>query len=120
MSEPKESSYFLPDVQTCRIWHAQSGQDDLGVEKQWSGESGREGKGTLIMTHVPMPEGVRLSTELLDWLRLSIADAVVVSGRMEQEIIEILLDSDGCRSEAEAQASPSAGAGEFNRGAGEC
>lgn len=39
--------------------------------------------------HVPMPEGVRLSTELPDWVRLAIADAVVVFGRMEQEIIEI-------------------------------
>jgi hypothetical protein len=41
------------------------------------------------MTHVPMPEGVRLSTALPDWARLAIADAVVVFGRMEQEIIEI-------------------------------
>jgi hypothetical protein len=44
-----------------------------------------------------MPEGVRLSTELPEWLRLSIADAVVVFGRMEQEIIEIswiLTDAD--------------------------
>ena len=38
---------------------------------------------------VPMPEGVRLSAELPDWVKLSIADAVVTFGRMEQEIIEI-------------------------------
>ncbi len=47
--------------------------------------------------HVPMPEGVRLSHELPEWLRLAIADAVVVFGRMEQEIIEIawiLTDAD--------------------------
>ena len=34
--------------------------------------------------HVPMPEGVRLSSELPEWVKLSIADAVVVFGRMEQ------------------------------------
>lgn len=39
--------------------------------------------------HVSMPEGVRLSVELPEWVRLAIADAVVVFGRMEQEIIEI-------------------------------
>src|SRR4051794_40795704 len=39
--------------------------------------------------HVPMPEGVHLSRELPEWARLSIADAVVLFGRMEQEIIEI-------------------------------
>lgn len=39
--------------------------------------------------HVPMPEGVRLSSELPDWVKLSIADAVVVFGRIEQEAIEI-------------------------------
>ena len=47
--------------------------------------------------HVSMPEGVQLSTELPDWVRLAIADAVVVFGRLEQEIIEIswiLLDAD--------------------------
>ena len=38
---------------------------------------------------VPMPEGVRLSAELPNWVKLSIADAVVTFGRMEQEIIEI-------------------------------
>ena len=37
----------------------------------------------------PMPEGVQLSTELADWVRLAVADAVIVFGRMEQEIIEI-------------------------------
>ena len=36
-----------------------------------------------------MPEGVYLSNELPDWVRLSIADAVVLFGRLEQEIIEI-------------------------------
>lgn len=40
--------------------------------------------------HVPMPEGTYLSPELPEWVRLAIADAVVVFGRMEQEIIEIL------------------------------
>jgi len=39
--------------------------------------------------HVPMPKGVRLSSELFEWVKLSIADAVVVFGRMEQEAIEI-------------------------------
>ncbi|TAN59442.1 MAG: hypothetical protein EPN20_15100 [Magnetospirillum sp.] len=39
--------------------------------------------------HVPMPEGVRLSSELPEWLRLAIADAVVLFGRIEQEAIEI-------------------------------
>ncbi|MGC2221572.1 MAG: hypothetical protein WA624_03985 [Methylocella sp.] len=39
--------------------------------------------------HVPMPEGVHLSLELLQWVKLSIADAVVLFGRMEQEVIEI-------------------------------
>jgi hypothetical protein len=39
--------------------------------------------------YVPMPEGVRLSAELPEWLRLAIADAVVLFGRMEQETIEI-------------------------------
>ena len=39
--------------------------------------------------HVPMPEGVRLSPELPQWVRLSIAEAVVLFGRMEQETIEI-------------------------------
>jgi hypothetical protein len=36
-----------------------------------------------------MPKGVRLSSELFEWVKLSIADAVVVFGRMEQEAIEI-------------------------------
>jgi hypothetical protein len=47
--------------------------------------------------HVPMPEGVQLSPELPDWVKLAIADAVVVFGRVEQEIIEIswiLTDAD--------------------------
>jgi hypothetical protein len=39
--------------------------------------------------YVPMPEGVHLSPELPEWLKLSIGDAVVLFGRMEQEIIEI-------------------------------
>jgi hypothetical protein len=38
---------------------------------------------------VPMPEGVRLSAELPDWVKLSIADAIVTFGRIEQEMIEI-------------------------------
>ena len=36
-----------------------------------------------------MPEGVRLSSELPEWVKLSIADAVVMFGRIEQEVIEI-------------------------------
>jgi hypothetical protein len=49
--------------------------------------------------YVPMPEGVRLSPELPEWLKLSIADAVVLFGRMEQEIIEIawVLDDAGLK-----------------------
>jgi len=39
--------------------------------------------------HVTMPKGVRLSSKLPEWVKLSIADAVVVFGRMEQEAIEI-------------------------------
>lgn len=39
--------------------------------------------------HVPMPEGVQLSPEMPQAVRLSIADAVVLFGRMEQEAIEI-------------------------------
>lgn len=39
--------------------------------------------------HIPMPEGVQLSPELPQSVRLSIADAVVLFGRMEQEAIEI-------------------------------
>lgn len=39
--------------------------------------------------HVPMREGVRLTSELPEWVKLSIAEAVVVFGRMEQEAIEI-------------------------------
>ena len=48
-------------------------------------EVGRE----LVAMHVPMPAGVRLSPELPQWVRLAIADAVVLFGRMEQETIEI-------------------------------
>jgi hypothetical protein len=57
-------------------------------------------KGSVVkeeLMHVPMPEGVHLSPELPEWVKLSIADAVVVFGRMEQEIIEIswiLMDAD--------------------------
>jgi len=36
-----------------------------------------------------MPEDVRLSLELPEWVKLSIADAVVLFGRIEQEVIEI-------------------------------
>lgn len=39
--------------------------------------------------HTPMPEGVRLSPDLPQWVRLAIADAVVLFGRTEQETIEI-------------------------------
>ena len=39
--------------------------------------------------YVTMPEGVQLSPELPQTVRLSIADAVVLFGRMEQEAIEI-------------------------------
>jgi hypothetical protein len=39
--------------------------------------------------HVAMPEGVRLSAELPQEVRLAIADAVVLFGRIEQETIEI-------------------------------
>ncbi|MBF0560815.1 MAG: hypothetical protein HQL37_02120 [Alphaproteobacteria bacterium] len=39
---------------------------------------------------VPMAEGVQLSAELPEWVKLAIADAVVLSGRIEQEIIEIM------------------------------
>ena len=34
--------------------------------------------------HVPMPEGVRLSSELPQWVKLSIADAVVLFGRKKR------------------------------------
>ena len=47
--------------------------------------------------YVSMPEGIRLSSELPDWVRLAIADAVVLFGRMEQEIVEVswmLTDAD--------------------------
>ncbi len=37
----------------------------------------------------PMPEGVRLSADLPQRIRLAVADAVVLFGRMEQEIVEI-------------------------------
>jgi hypothetical protein len=36
-----------------------------------------------------IPAGAKLTRELTQWVRLSIADAVVVFGRLEQEIIEI-------------------------------
>ena len=39
--------------------------------------------------HTPMPEGVRLSVEIPDQVKLTIADAVIVFGRIEQELIEI-------------------------------
>ncbi|MBU6419435.1 MAG: hypothetical protein KGQ79_06870 [Proteobacteria bacterium] len=39
--------------------------------------------------YTPMPEGTVLSTELPEWVRLAIADAVVLFGRLEQEVIEI-------------------------------
>ena len=41
------------------------------------------------MAFVPMPEGVVVSHELPEWVKLAIADAVVVFGRVEQEAIEI-------------------------------
>jgi hypothetical protein len=47
--------------------------------------------------HVPMREGVHFSPELPEAVKLSIADAVVVFGRIEQEAIEIswvLTDAD--------------------------
>jgi len=46
---------------------------------------------------IPMPEGVHLSSDLPDSVKLAIADAVVVFGRIEQEAIEIswvLTDAD--------------------------
>lgn len=43
-----------------------------------------------MMSITPMPPDVVLQRELPDWLRLAIADAVVVFGRMEQEAIEIV------------------------------
>ena len=39
--------------------------------------------------HIPMPEGVCLSPALPQWVRLAIADAVVLFGRTEQETTEI-------------------------------
>jgi len=36
-----------------------------------------------------MAEGVRLSLELPEWVKFSIADAVVLFGRIEQEVMEI-------------------------------
>ncbi|MCX7382930.1 MAG: hypothetical protein NT133_16300 [Alphaproteobacteria bacterium] len=36
-----------------------------------------------------MPDGINLSTDLPAWTRLAIADAVVLFGRIEQEVIEI-------------------------------
>jgi hypothetical protein len=45
--------------------------------------------GLIHMSVVPMPEGVVLSRELPEWVKLSIADAVIVFGRIEQEAIEI-------------------------------
>jgi hypothetical protein len=45
--------------------------------------------GLIHTSVVLMPEGVVLSRELPKWVKLSIADVVVVFGRMEQEAIEI-------------------------------
>ncbi len=39
--------------------------------------------------HTPMPEGLRLSQEIPDQVKLALADAVIVFGRIEQELIEI-------------------------------
>ncbi len=39
--------------------------------------------------HTSMPEGVQFSSEIPDHVRLAIADAVIVFGRIEQELIEI-------------------------------
>jgi hypothetical protein len=39
--------------------------------------------------HTPMPQGVRLSAEIPDQVKLAIADAVIAFGRIEQELIEI-------------------------------
>lgn len=39
--------------------------------------------------HTSMPEGVQFSSEISDQVRLAIADAVIVFGRIEQELIEI-------------------------------
>ena len=39
--------------------------------------------------HIPMPEGACLSPALPQWVRLAIADAVVLFGRTEQETNEI-------------------------------
>lgn len=39
--------------------------------------------------HRPMPEGVRLSLDISDQVKLALADAVIVFGRIEQELIEI-------------------------------
>jgi hypothetical protein len=39
--------------------------------------------------HTPMPQGVRLSPELPDQVKLGLADAVIAFGRIEQELIEI-------------------------------
>jgi hypothetical protein len=37
----------------------------------------------------PMPEGLWLRTELPRWLRMAIADALILFGRLEQQTIEI-------------------------------
>jgi hypothetical protein len=39
--------------------------------------------------YTPMPESVRFSAEIPDHVKLAIADAVIVFGRIEQELIEI-------------------------------
>ena len=39
--------------------------------------------------HTPMPENVRLSSEISHQVKLALADAVIVFGRIEQELIEI-------------------------------
>jgi len=43
----------------------------------------------IIIMHRPMPEGVRLSAEIPDQVKLALADAVITFGRIEQELIEI-------------------------------
>lgn len=45
--------------------------------------------GRASMAHVPMPPNVPLDRDLPNWLRLAVADAIIVSGRIEQEAIEI-------------------------------
>lgn len=41
------------------------------------------------MPFVPMPKGVAVTRDLPDWVRLAIADGVVIFGRLEQEAIEL-------------------------------